>query len=381
MGELPLDGVNVLDLSRLLPGGMATLMLSDLGASVTKVELPPQGDHLRGYSPATQRGMGAVFNALNRDKRSVVLDYRELTGRGRFLELLNDADVLVENFRPGTLRKYELDYEALRVVQPALVYASVTGYGQTGAFRDMPAHGLNLDAAAGRAEVTRTGGDEPVAAVQLQQGLPFSVRNAGVYAALGITAALYRARGSGTGCHIDVSCWDVAVAGDPMLGYAALNGVTEVRRGYFSSNNSKLAPYVTADGQVMVLCPIEPHLWVRFCEVVDRPDLLPKGDVGEWDAGSSELYPEVARIVRTRTLRDWEQILSAAGVPASPTFTTEEALNSELAADRGVVLVDSTGHSHVASPLIFDGVRGRGAVSPAPTLGEHTSDVLGSSGS
>ncbi|MEY2421940.1 MAG: alpha-methylacyl-CoA racemase [Acidimicrobiaceae bacterium] len=384
MTQLPLDGVRVVDITRLLPGGLATLALSDLGADVVKVELPPNGDHLRAYEPLTENGMGALYNSLDRDKRSVVLDYRNEAGRKEFLELVKTADVLVEGFRPGTLTKYDLDYESLKALKPELVYASITGYGQTGDLRDMPSHGLNMDALAGYAEVTKTEkADYTVVAVELQLGLPRSVLLGGLQAALGISAALVRARSTGEGSYIDVSCWDAAVTSDPWLAFATLNDVPTLRT-YCSDNSPKLAPYLTKDDEVIVLCPIEPHLWARFCAVVERPDLLPEDTEGprvEWDEGDSALYPEVARIMRTKTLAEWQRILTEAGVPASPVQSTKTALSGPVASDRELVWSDVEGlpgERFVGPALRMNGSRGHdGRVAPAPTYGQHTEEVLG----
>jgi alpha-methylacyl-CoA racemase len=373
---LPLSGIQVLDLSRLIPGGVATLALADLGADVIKVELPPGGDHLRSYQPLGPDGMGALFHALNRDKRSVVLDYRIDEGRTRLLELARRADVLVEGFRPATMARYRLDYESIASDLPHLVYVSITGYGQSSGFGDIPSHGLNMDAAAGAAGVTDGPGGDVIA--QLQPGLPKSVLMGGIQAALGICAALVRVRERGTGCHIDVSCWDAALASDPWRAYSALNGL-KLEPFRASSASPKLAAYRTADRKAVVLAPIEPHLWERFCAVVGRPDLLPAPSSAEWDRGSEDLYPEVQRIIETRTLDEWLALLGEAGVPASPLYRIDEALASREAAERGLVSADEdSGQAYANHPLEWlDGHGRRHRHTRAPNLGEHTAEVLG----
>jgi crotonobetainyl-CoA:carnitine CoA-transferase CaiB-like acyl-CoA transferase len=378
--ELPLSGVRVLDLSRLLPGAVASLSLSDLGAEIIKVELPPNGDHLRAWKPLMPSGMGGLYHSLNRDKRSVVVDYRTSEGRERFMKLLASAQVFIEGFRPGTLTKYGLDHDTLRELHPALVYVSITGYGQSEEFGSLPSHGLNMDAAAGFADVVRTDGDgHAEASIDLKTGLPRSVHQAGVQAAMAIAAGLYRAQRDGAGCYIDVSCWDAAIASDPWAVFATANDVTLDRRPA-SRATPKLAPYVTSDDEVIVLCPIEPHLWERFCRVVERPDFLPDYSVGEWDPGERDLYPEVAKIIASRPMDVWLALFAEAGVPASPAYSLDRAIRSPLARDRDILRTDgsASGALAYAAPAVkIDGARGRlGPAVQAPEMGADTEELL-----
>jgi crotonobetainyl-CoA:carnitine CoA-transferase CaiB-like acyl-CoA transferase len=374
---MPLHGIRVVDLTRLIPGGLSSLNLAQLGADVVKVELPPNGDHLRSWPPVVE-GTGALFAALNRGKQSVVVDYRQPEGRSRLDSLLEQADVLIESFRPEILRKYRLGYDDLHREHRRLVYCSISGYGQSGPFRDMPSHGLNLDGATGRLTVQRAeGSDGSDLVVEGQPGLPAAVVFGGLHAALGICAGLVQARTSGVGCYIDASCWDSALTSDPWLSYKALNGLDT--QGYRASAESpRLSGYLTRDGEVLILCPVEPHLWERFCHAVDRPDLIASALGSDWEKGDMKLHPEIAGIIRGRTMTEWMDIFEDAGVPASPVYDTNRALLSPHGVERE--LAEGTGPAesqtwYVRRPLIIDGQRPPSPGAP-PGLGEHTAQHL-----
>jgi alpha-methylacyl-CoA racemase len=378
-----LDGVRILDLGKLIPGGMATAKLADLGAEVLKIEEPPVGDYIRGVPPLVN-GVGWWDLTINRNKKSVGLNLKSEDGRRIFLELLRGADAVVEVSKPGTFARLGLDYESLRAVKPDLVYCSLTGYGQTGPYMRLPSHGKNIDAAAGQITVRRDADGRPRVggspAVGIDQGA--------MHAALGVLAALVHRLRTGEGRYLDVSCWDGAVAASKAFGTAVNFGRT-VQLDPFAKGAAVAGPkynvYATKDDRLILICPVERKFWVAFCSLIGRDDWADRGTwKGHMDTGDDDpaLLADLTGVMATRTLDDWMEALLAADVPASPVLRPEELVDNPHVEHRRMVVGSADPRypdvRYLRIPIELPGCEF--TATPPPVLGEHTAEVLGSLG-
>lgn len=374
----PLSGIRVLDLTRFLPGPLAAQFLADMGADVIKVESPPVGDVTRLMDPKIG------FLAANRNKRGLLLDLASTEGRNVAAHLAAQCDVVIEVSRPGALEGSGLDYASLRSAKPDIIYCSVSAFGQTGPYRDIPAHGLNIDALAGMLPVEDcSDGSAAISPDHIYLGSLFVAQTA----AMGICAALLRRNATGLGSYIDASCLDCAVAGDPVVSAAMLSAHPMVE-GFASRATPKYAPYRTLDNRHLMACVIEPKFWARFCQLIGRGDLADafktssptgEGEGDSWGRNAGWVYDEIASVIATKTLADWETIFAPAGLPVTPVRTRKEALESLHARERHLVLegrsTDGSLHSMPAFGLMFDGERPN-LTRSAPALGEHSAELL-----
>ncbi|HYH49327.1 MAG TPA: CaiB/BaiF CoA-transferase family protein [Acidimicrobiia bacterium] len=374
-----LDGFRVLDLCRLAAG--APTKLADLGAEVIKVEEPPYGDYLRGLPPIMpDSGVALFYEMINRNKKSLGLNLKADEGRRIFFELLQTADAVVEISKPGTFERLGLDYESLRPHKPDLVYCSITGYGQTGPYRALPSHGMNIDATAGLLEIDHRPGQRPEIRVGSAQGLEVG----SAHAALGIVAGLLQRSRTGEGCYIDAACWESAVSVNrhaaPAINLPALNMRFEdpLRPGGIGP---KYNVYGTKDDKVVLICPIEKKFWAKFCAVVGHEEWIDRGHYGDlpMDYGESDpiLRDDIEAVMRTRTRDEWVATLLAADVPVSPVLTAGELVDDPHVAERGMVVPGGAGDSrrYVRLPLLVDG-RAAEVSLPAPALGSHTDEIM-----
>ena len=394
-----LAGVRVLDLSRLLPGPFCSLYLAQLGADVVKIEEPGGGDYARESKE--------LFAQVNRGKKSVTLDLRQAGDVAKFKELVAGADVVLESFRPGVMDRLGCGYEELKKLNPKLVYASLTGYGQTGPYRDWAGHDLNYLAIAGALDQFGVAGGPP-AQLNVQVA---DLAGGGLTCVIGILAALHGARASGVGSFVDVSMTD----GSAALQVIALASLRE--RGRSAPRGADLlsgalpnyAVYRCRDGKYLALGALEPKFLKRLGEVVwdTAPALLrkvlgplvaararragtakgPKATVNAFGTfGDALRDPARARrylaplklaltaLFRTRTRDSWVRLLAAQDACVTPVLTLEEALDNEQLRARGLV-VDDGGKPAFALPIRFD--RAPVPVAPAPALGQHNSEILG----
>ena len=300
----PLKGVRVLDLSRLIPGPFCTLILSDLGASVDKLEDPHVGDYLRVFPPF-KRGLSGRFNALNRDKRSLCLDLKKPEGRDALLRLAPRYDVIVESFRPGVLDKLGVGWKAMSERNPRLVMLSISGYGQDGPYRDRAGHDLNYIALGG---VLGLAGPPdcppPVPAIQLAD-----IAGGALFGAVGILAALYERERTARGQHVDLSMCEGALAfAIPELGNFDAAGAPPKRGGeLLIGGAASYGVYRTKDGRFLSVGALEPKFWAAFNTAIGRPV-----DMAELVAGEDEqarVRAEIQAILETKTRDEWEQIL------------------------------------------------------------------------
>jgi alpha-methylacyl-CoA racemase len=378
--SLPLAGLRVLDLTRLLPGGYATQMLADLGADVVKIEEPGLGDYAR-TMPPLKGDVGQGFLAVNRNKRSVALNLKHPEGREALLRLVDGADVLVESFRPGVMARLGLAHQTLRERNGRLIVCAISGYGQDGPYSQRPGHDLNYVGYAGLlAHLTRPGQPPTLPGAQFAD-----IAGGALMAVVGILAALVGREATGEGRVVDVSMLDGTLALLPLLASMALNGVSEPApgAGWLAGALPGYNVYEAADGRYVTLGALEPKFWAEFCRRVGHPDLIARQfptDQEERDRTAGEL----AAIFRTRTRDEWVALLGDADVCLGPVNTLTEALADPQVMARGVAAqadygsLGGVGGALRLAPRMSDAPldAGRGL----PALGEHTAEALREAG-
>jgi crotonobetainyl-CoA:carnitine CoA-transferase CaiB-like acyl-CoA transferase len=373
----PLAGITVLDLTRVLSGPYCTMQLADMGARVIKIEHPDGGDDTRHWGPPFVNGESTYFLSINRNKESVTLDFNAAGGRAVLDRLLARVDVLVENFRPGTLAKRGLDYASLAPSHPRLIYASLSGYGHTGPRAHEPGYDAVLQGEGGLMSLTGTVDGPP-----FRMGVAVADMVSGLFATQGILLALIARGSSNRGQHIDVSMLDSVAA---LLTYqAGIVFATGHSPGRLGNRHPSIAPYDTFDASdgPLVLAVGNDDQWQRFCRVAglehaaaDARFLTNAGRVEHGDA----LAALIAPVMTQRTRADWTERLVAAGVPAGPVRPVNEVLADPQLAARG--MLEHLEHA-TAGDITLLGVPVKlsetpGAVrTPPPILGEHTDRVL-----
>ncbi|MFC6941400.1 CaiB/BaiF CoA-transferase family protein [Salinirubellus sp. GCM10025818] len=369
-----LDGVRVVDLTTLLPGPYGTQLLADLGADVVKVERVDAGDDARYTPPLTDEGHGALFDAVNRGKRSVALDLKDERGREALYELVSTADAFVEQFRPGVVDRLGVDYDTLREHNPGLVYCSLSGYGQSGPKSGKAAHDLNYIGLAGLLDMTR----ESEAAKPQMPGYPIADMAGGVFAAFSIVCALLsRELGAGEsdGEYIDCSLTDPvlsfsqSVAPSAFMGEDPRPGETALTGGY-----PWYDVYECDDGRYVTLAALEPRFWRGFCEAVDREDLLGYHTTDD-PAEMAALREELESLFASRTRDEWVEAVGDADATVDGVYTPAEALEHPQV--EAMEIVEDSGDSlpRVGYPARGEGVPD-GPLGGAPGHGEHTGELL-----
>jgi crotonobetainyl-CoA:carnitine CoA-transferase CaiB-like acyl-CoA transferase len=382
--SLPLEGIRVLDLSRLLPGGFCSLLLADFGADVLKVEDTGMGDYIRWsppyYEGAHESARSALFLSLNRNKRSIRLDLKSEGGREALLRLVGEYDVVLESFRPGVLDRLGVGYERMREENPGIVYCAISGYGQDGPKRDASGHDMNYLGLVGLLGLTGESGGEPVQAA----GQIADLGGGALMGAFGVLAAL-RERdgsahtpGSGEGQMVDVSMADGALSWLAMVAGAYFADGAVPRRGELPLAGSLICyrPYECADGWVS-LGSLEPKFWQGWCRGVGREDLI----AAQFERPGSAAHAQVQEIFRGRTRAEWEAFASEHDCCLEPVLELDEALESELVRSREMVVeIDQPGAEkpvrQLGIPVKLTRTPGEHARLPGPALGEHTEAVL-----
>jgi alpha-methylacyl-CoA racemase len=386
--SLPLEGIKVLDLSRLLPGGFCSLLLADFGADVLKVEDTGMGDYIRLSPPyidgADDSAKSALFLSLNRNKRSIRLDLKSEGGREALLRLVREYDVVLESFRPGVLDRLGVGYERMREENPGIVYCAISGYGQTGPKREAAGHDMNYLGLIGLLGLTGERGGEPVQAA----GQIADLGGGALMAAFGIMAAL-RERdggpdkpGSGEGQIVDVSMADGALSWLAMVAGAYFADGNRPQRGELLLAGSVICyrPYECADGWVS-LGALEPKFWQAWCRGVGREDLIEK----QFERPGTEAHAEVEKIFKARSRADWEAFAREHDCCLEPVLELDEALASDLVREREMVVeIDQPGAERpvrqLGIPVKLTRTPGEHARLPGPALGEHTEEVLRAAG-
>ena len=372
-----LSDVRVLDLSRLLPGGFCSLLLADFGADVLKVEDRALGDYVRWappfYDGAEDSAASALFLALNRNKRSIRLNLKDERARKVLIELVRRSDVLLESFRPGVLDRLGVGYERLRAENPGLVYCAITGYGQDGPLRDRAGHDMNYLGLVGLLGLTGEADGPPIQPA----GQIADLGGGALMAAFGIMAALRERDRSGEGQLVDVSMADGALSWLAMVAAKHLADGVVPRRGELELAGRYICyrPYRCSDGWI-TLGALEPKFWDAWCHGVGRKDLLERG----FDAPGSEAHAEVEEIFAGRTRDDWARFGAEHDCCLEPVLALDEALGSELARARQMVVeLDQPGSQRAVRQLGVPVKLSRtpgGPRAPGPVLGEHTRAVM-----
>jgi crotonobetainyl-CoA:carnitine CoA-transferase CaiB-like acyl-CoA transferase len=376
--KLPLQGIRVLELAQVMAGPFCCQLLADFGADVIKVEPPDVGDQTRrSMGPTVEGGDTGAFLAVNRNKRSITLNLKHPEGQEVFYRLVETADVLVENFRPGTTAKLGVDYPRLKELNPRLIYASISGFGQTGPYADRPGLDLIVQGMSGIMSVTGEPDGPPVKA-----GIPVSDLAAGLFTALAILVAIQARQETGSGQRIDASLFDSALALS-IWETSELWTTGRVPRRHGSAHRL-LAPYQalrTADGY-MTVGVANQRMWASFCAAVGRPDLVDDPRFRENAdrlAHQEELRQELEKAMADRTTEEHVEILLSRGVPAGPLKDYAEVLSDPhtLARDMVVELDHAAAGRTRTLGIPVKLSETPGAIrTAAPTLGAHTEEVL-----
>lgn len=360
-----LDGIKVLDLSRLLPGPVCTMMLADIGADVLKIEDNRGGDYARYYPPMVG-DMGAFFASINRNKRAMTLNLKHPDGVALLRELVRDADVLVESFRPGVMDRLGVGWETLRQINPGLVYCAITGYGQDGPFRDVAGHDNGYLAKAGLLGLNgRRGESVHLAPFQLAD-----IAGGALWGAFGICAALLGRAQSGEGTFVDISMTEGSLL-------FALPAIANHSVGQPQTQGDNMLTggvpcydvYETRDGRHLAVGALEPKFWMAFVQAIERPDLIGDGLTSGEDG--ARVRAEIAEVLAQRTLAEWSEIFSAVDACVEPCATLEEVLGDAHLNARNMFF-DLAGVKHVRTPLTPRDRKHQ----PAPDHGANTDEVL-----
>lgn len=375
--RMPLEGVVVLDVTQVMAGPFCTLLLADMGADVIKIEKPQGGDDSRTMGPPFIHGESAAFLAMNRNKRSVALNLKSAEGREVFRLLARRSDILVENFRPGTMERLDLHYKSIGKINPSIIYCSVSGFGQTGPYRSRGGFDLVAQGMSGLISVTGHPG-----APATKVGVPISDLNAGIYAAYGVLAAYVHRLKTGEGQNVDTSLLEGAIA--YTFWESAIYFATGDIPQPLGSAHRLNAPYQvfrTKDGAISIGAANQ-STWGKLCEVLGRWDLredvrfLTNADrVRHYQALAETLHP----VFLQRTTADWLSALESAGVPAGPIYNMAQVFGDPHVRDRNMVV--ETEHpvagktKNLGVPVKLSLTPGR-IRHPAPLLGQHTDEVL-----
>ena len=377
----PLDGIRVVDLSRVVSGPYCTMTLADMGAEVIKIEEPGRGDESRAFGPPFLGGESPYFLSINRNKRSCTVDLKSDDGRAILQRLVARADVLVQNFRPGAVERLGLDYDSLAPRHPRLVYCSISGFGDSGPDAARPGYDLIVQGESGLMDLTGEPDGPPT-----RIGTSIADLTTGLMAAQGILLALYARQTTGRGQHVRVAMLDAVVS---LLTYNTGNyfatGEAPTRRG---NDHPSVAPYQTlraADGWIN-LGIANDALWRRYCDAIERPDLRddPRfATAPERVRHRAELIPIIEALTEERTVAEWMELLGAAGVPCGRIRNVAEVCTNPQLTERGKVVErphpTAGAVKTIGQPIELDDTPAQIRTAP-PLLGEHTNEVLREAG-
>ena len=376
--SMPLAGIRVLDLSRVLAGPICTMILADLGAEIIKVENPDGGDETRGMKPPEAGGEAHFYLGVNRTKKSVAIDISTPEGRELIHKLAAECDVLVENYRKGVMAKHGLDWEAMRDRHPHLVYCSISAYGRESPLADLPGFDPIIQAESGMMSLNGEPDGEP-----MRHALAIVDTMTGYYSTIGVMAAIMTQKETGRGQFVDVALFDVALNTLTNVGmYYFTSGKVPERRGNGHPTSVPNGLFQASDGPFYIALANQ-RLWKRFCEgVIDRPDMVDDPryrTLSDRIARRDEITAFLRDLFATRTRAEWLARFNKAGVPGGAVRTVDQALESPEAAARDVVrtVAHPTAGSirMVGSPLKLSATPVTEPVAP-PLLGQHTDQVL-----
>lgn len=388
---LVLEGIKIIELVHLPPGELCTMILGDLGADIVKVEALPQasgrGAGLLAGKDADVLKSAAAYNALNRNKKSIRINSKSEEGRQVFYRLMKNADVIVEGFRPGAVKRMGVDYETVKRLNPRIVYCSLSGYGQDGPYSQFPGHDINYISIAGALNLIGQSGRSP--AIPLNFIADFA--GASLHGAIGILAALFAREKTGRGQYVDISYTDSVITLMTFFLQNYLGTGLNFPRGEWALAGAYpyYQTYVTGDNKRISLGCVEPWFWENLCDVIERPDLKPftcniflhmqKPDDPNWNRVKEEL----SKIFLTKTRDEWFDLLNKNNVPAGKVYSLDEVVSDPQLLHRGMILeidhpkLGKIRHPGIAIKLSETPGKVR---SFAPYSGEHTEEVLSSAG-
>lgn len=375
---LPLAGIRVLDLTRALAGPFCTTILADLGADVIKVEPAPKGEMIRGWGPF-QDGISVYYLSVNRNKRSLALDFRSSDAMTLLADMAGAADVLVENFKPGTMDGMGLGWERLRDGNIKLIYASITGFGRTGPYGDWPGLDQIAQGMSGLMSVTGAKDGPPT-----RVGIPIGDVTAGMWAAIGVQSALIERATSGSGQRVETSLLGGLIGMLNVQGQRCLSLGDVPRPG--GNDHPVICPYGTFDASdgAFNMAAVTDEMWARLCRLLGLDELISAPDFAD-NAARMRNRPEVVRRLNeqfaARPKAEWTRELVALGLPSGPILDMQEVFSDPHVVQAG--FVEEIEHPvlgtlrQLASPLKLDSLEGRSVRRPPPLLGEHSEEVLG----
>lgn len=378
----PLKGIRVLDLTRVLAGPWATQMLADFGAEVIKIEKPGEGDDTRGWGPPFVKnadgsdGDAAYFQSANRGKQSVCIDMAKPEGAQLIKDLATKSDILVENFKVGGLKKYGLDYETLKAINPKLIYCSITGFGQTGPYANRAGYDFMIQGMAGVMSITGEPDGQP-----MKMGVAFSDVFAGLHAVIGIQAALFHRERTGLGQYIDISLLDsqVSVLANQALNYL-VGGKVPQRLGNAHPNIVPYQTFETADGHIIMAVGND-RQYAEYCKIIGAPELAMEPYVTNRGRveNRNTLIPLLVPLMKQRNTDTWVEAFETAAVPCGPINTIDQVFANDQVLARGMQIgltrEDGVQVPGVANPIVF-GETPLQYESPSPLLGADTVKTL-----
>jgi crotonobetainyl-CoA:carnitine CoA-transferase CaiB-like acyl-CoA transferase len=378
---LPLEGIRVLDLSRLLPGPFATMLLADFGAEVIKIEDPMLGDYVRWRAPYISKGdnkESMTFLALNRNKKAMILNLKTTEGQEIFYKLAKTSDVILETFRPGVVKKLQIDYDTIKTINPKIIYCSLTGFGQNGPYRDLPGHDVNYLGVGGIATLTGTQNNPMLMGLQVAD-----IGGGGLNAVIAILMAIIARKNTGAGQYIDVAMLDGAMTwltyafsrywGSKELPTRGNDRLTGGRPGY--------GIYRTKDNKFIAVGALEEKFWRNLCGVIEREDLIQQAQP------SPKSKPEIIRVLQdaflTKTRQEWLEISKEADICVTPAYELDEVENDPQVQARKMFVDFEDARvgkvKYLGMPFKLSETPG-GIRTRAPGYGEHTDEILQSLG-
>jgi len=372
----PLDGIKVVDMTRVLAGPFCTMTLADLGAEVIKIERPDGGDDSRAFGPH-QNGESAYFMSINRGKKSLTLDLKSEKGREILIKLVKQADVLVENFKPGVMKKLGLGYETLSAINPRLIYCASSGFGHTGPYSSRPAYDLIIQGMGGLMSITGPDANQPT-----KVGSSVADIFAGVFSAIGVLSALYSREKTGRGQMVDVAMLDcmVSILENAVARYT-VSGVDPVPIGNRHPSIAPFSSIKTSDGFINIACGND-SLWKKLCEIIERPDLATDP---RYESNHSrcehmpDLLPALNESMGRQTSAHWLKKLEEGHVPAGPINSISHVLSDPQVLARNM-LVELThpvaGKVKIPGSPVKLSETPAEVKMPAPVLGQHSEEIL-----
>ncbi|WP_068673262.1 CaiB/BaiF CoA-transferase family protein [Oceanobacillus sp. Castelsardo] len=371
---MPLTSIRVLDLSRLLPGPYCSMILGDFGAEVIKIEEPSIGDYAREYMPKVDED-SAFYHSLNRNKKSVCLNLKSADDKEYFLKLVEEADVVIESFRPGVMKRLGLDYETLKEINPGIIYCAITGYGQDGPYANVPGHDVNYISYAGLLNMMGERNGKP----QIPAAQIADIGGGALPAAVGILLALFGREKTGKGQMVDISMMDGVISWLPTLlpGYLATNNHPNRGELVLSGKLACYEVYQTKDKKWMSVGALELKFWSGFCKAIGKENFISQLDAPM--EVQDQMKIEIQNIIFQKSLDEWMEIFSMVDSCVTPVLSFDEMIENPQVKARE--MIKNVNHDELGTvkqvgiPIKLSETPGR-IRGQAPKLGEHTKEIL-----